>query len=144
MARAPQRTAGDHRAWMTPQLIELTSTSMHRRAALARALLVWRDDAQAQRSWAATLAGEGLSVETRAADDVSLPTRLADAWVLHINTGLSANLGRLRALQALNNVPSLMRPGRPPDGPFDRQPHLLHLRQARGQPRRHPAHPHSA
>ena len=108
MALAPLAARGDHHVVMTPQLFELAGTAREPRAATLRAVLVWGDDAHARRSWAAALADEGLQVDTRAADDISLPPRPADAWVLHISTGLSAHLGRLRALQAMAAAPPLL------------------------------------
>ena len=108
MALARGTAHGDHHSVMTPQLMELASAAREPRSATARAVLVWGDDAHARRSWAAALADEGLQVDTRAADDISLPPRPADAWVLHISTGLSAHLGRLRALQAMAAAPPLL------------------------------------
>ena len=93
---------------MTPQLISLASPSTSGRATPEHAVLVWGDDAYARRSWAAALADEGVAVDTRAVDDLSLPLRQDDAWVLHISNGLSANLSRLRTIQAMPVAPPLM------------------------------------
>ena len=93
---------------ITPQLIGLATSNSSSggsardaRRAASHTVLVWGDDAYARRHWAAALADEGLSVDICASDDSSLTTRSADAWVLHISSGLSANLGRLRAMQAM-------------------------------------------
>ena len=96
---------------ITPQLISLATSSSSSssssgsardaRPAASHTVLVWGDDAYARRHWAAALADEGLSVDICASDDSSPTTRSADAWVLHISSGLSANLGRLRAMQAM-------------------------------------------
>ena len=108
MALALRATHGDHHRVMTPQLIALATASTPPHTSATRAVLIWGDDTHARRLWAAALADEGLIVDTRVADDLSLPQRLADAWVLHISSSLSAHLGRLRALRTLGDVPPLM------------------------------------
>jgi two-component system, OmpR family, response regulator len=104
MALAAAAARRKHGAVMTQPFTSLAGSSSvpDAPAASARTVLVWGDDAYARRHWAAALADEGLSVDISANDDASPTPRSADAWVLHISGGLSANLGRLRALQALH------------------------------------------
>jgi DNA-binding response OmpR family regulator len=101
MALAAACAGGEHGLVMTPQLINVSNPAREARAATSRTVLVWGDDAYARRHWAAALADEGLSVDLSPGDEAYAAPRSADAWVLHLSGGLSANLGRLRAMQAM-------------------------------------------
>jgi DNA-binding response OmpR family regulator len=108
MALAADTWLHDDGAVNAPSLIDLANPAPPRAAAPNRAVMVWADDLATGRPWAMALSEEGVRTDIRAADDASAAPTAVDAWVLYSHSGLSANLGRLRALRACGTLPLMV------------------------------------
>ena len=93
LERSPHRTAFAEPTWPAAPSAPQTALQTARAAAPAhwRTVALWADDQTLADGWRFELAQEGLIVER-----MDAPTGRADAQVLHISSGLAAQLPRLR------------------------------------------------